>query len=282
MVFEAAPDAPIAAALTDVQAQPVDPSKHVEGGYDQNVELTYGPPNDYAYLTTEVHQLAIAVAQEAPFRVDLVPPPVPLLQDGQATLKVTALRSPGFTGPINVSLLYNPPGVSSQPVTIPSGQSSADLPINATGDAKTKTWQIAVTASADAGHGTVWVSSDLVPLTVAKPFISAHLDRANAIQGQPVTVTCEFDQSLPFDGKASIKLLGLPVKVTAPDVQVSSTDKQAVFNVTTDPASPAGQHRDLFCQVTVQKSGVRMVANTAFGGVLRIDKATPKKDLADQ
>lgn len=296
VVFEAAPDALVSATLSDVVAQPADPKSHVTGGYAQTVELTHGPPNDYPYLKTDIHSLAVSVAQEAPFRLELVPPPVPILEDGAGALKVTAVRKPGFTGPINVSMLYNPPGLNSQAVvTIPEKQDSVDLPINANGDAKAKTWQIAVIGAADSGQGQVWASSALEPLTVSKPFLSGHLDYSSAAEGKPVTITCHFDQNLPFDGKAHVRLLGLPNKVVAPDVDITAADKQAVFNATTDPTSPPGQHRDLFCEVTVEKNGIKMVANTAFGGVLRIDRpaappapaaspspAPPKKEIAAQ
>jgi hypothetical protein len=282
VIFQAAPDAVVTAALSDVLAQPADPTQHVSGGYAQTVELIHGAPNDYAYLKTDINRLAISVAAEAPFRIDLVPPPFPVLQNGQSSLKVTAIRQPGFTGPINVSMLYNPPGVSSQSiVTIPGDQTSVDLPINASQDAKSKTWQIAAIASADTGQGAIWISSALVPLTVSKPYVSAHLDRANTIQGYPVAITCHFDQNIPFDGSATVRLMGLPGKVSAPDIQITSADKQGIFNVTTDPTTPPGNHRDLFCQVTVEKDGVKIVANTASGGALRIDPAA-KKEVAVQ
>jgi hypothetical protein len=282
VIFQAMPDAAVSATLTDVLAVPVDPGQHVASGYAETVELVHGAPNDFAYLKANIGRLAVSVADEAPFRIDLAPPAAPILQNGQSSLRVTATRATGFTGPINVSLLYNPPGLSSQSVvTIPANQDSVDLPINATNDARAKTWQVAAIASADAGQGAVWVSSDFVPLQISAPFVSGHLDRANAVQGDPVTITCHLDQNVAFDGTATIRLMGLPAKVTAPDVLVTSGDTQAVFNVTTDPTSPPGQHKDLFCQVTVQKAGVQMVANTASGGVLRID-AAPKKEVAAQ
>ena len=284
VVFQAAADAVVSATLSDVLAKPADPKLHISGGFAQTVELVHAPPNDYPYLKTDINRLAISVAQEAPFRVDLQPPVVPIVQDGSATLKVTASRQPGFTGPINVSMLYNPPGLNSQPVvTIPENQTSVDLPINANGDAKPKTWQIAVIASADAGHGLVWVSSSLVPLVLSKPFLTGQIERASVTQGQPVSITCHLTQNLPFDGKAKVRLMGLPANVAASDLEVTSTDAQVLFAVTTTPAAPAGQHRDLFCQVTVQKSGVPITANTAFGGVLRIDPPpAPKKEVAAQ
>lgn len=283
VIFIALPEAAVSATLSDVLAQPADASAHVQSGYAQTVELVYGPPNNSVYLKTDIDRLAIAVANEAPFRIDLTPPPFPVLLNGQASLEVTAIRNPGFTGPINVSMLYSPPGVHSQPtVTIPANQNSVEFPINASQDARPRTWQIAMIASADAGQGNVWTSSLLAPLTVAKPFLTGHLDRANTIQGQPVAITCHLDQNVPFTGTAHIRLMGLPPKVTAPDVDVTSTEKQAVFNVTTDPTSPAGQHKELFCEVTVVQNGVKLVADTAQGGSLRIDPPPQHPEVAAQ
>jgi hypothetical protein len=282
VVFEAAPLAPVGATLTDVLAVPADPTQHVTSGYDQIVELIHGPPNDSTYLKTEINRLAVSVADEAPFQIELTAPPFPILQNGQLSLLVSAIRKPGFNAPINVSLLYNPPGVSSQAVTtIPAGQNAVDLPINASQDAKVHTWQIAAIASGDAGQGEVWTSSRLVPLTVSKPFVGVHLDRASTVQGSPVAITCHFDQNTPFDGQATVRLMGLPEKVTAPDIQITSADTQAVFNVTTDPTATPGNHRDLFCEVTIIKNGVKIVANTGEGGSLRIDPA-PRKVVAAQ
>jgi hypothetical protein len=282
VVFQAAADAPLEAALTDVAAVPADPAQHVASSYDQTIELIHGPPNDYAYLKTDIHRLAVSVAAEAPFQIDLTAPPFPILQNGQLSLLVSAIRKPGFTSPINVSLLYNPPGISSQAVTtIPAGQSTVDLPINASQDAKARTWDIAAIASVDSGQGEVWTSSGLVPLTVSRPFIAAHLDRASTVQGSPVAITCHFDQNTPFDGQATVRLMGLPAKVTAPDIQITSKDTQAVFNVSTDPTATPGNHRDLFCEITVIKNGVKLVASTGTGGILRIDPA-PKKVVAAQ
>jgi hypothetical protein len=281
VVFEAAPDAVVSATLCDVLARPADPGRHVGGGYEQTVELIHGPPNDYAYLKTDINRLAVSVAAEAPFRLELEPPVAPILDDGPATLKVKAVRKPGFKGPINVSMLYNPPGVNSQSgVTIAENQDSVEIPLNASGDARPKTWQMVAIGSADAGQGTVWASSGLVPLTVSRQYVSGHLERANTIQGQPVNITCHLEQNIPFDGKATVRLMGLPVKVSAPDVEVTAADKQAVFNVTTDITSPPGQHHDLFCEVIIEKNGVKMRANTAFGGVIRIDPLSPKKEVA--
>ena len=91
------------------------------------------------YVKTDIDRLAVAVAEEAPFKLTLVQPKAPMVQNGSGALKVVAERKPGFTGPITVSMLYNPPGMGSDAtVTIPEKQNEAQLPISANGEAKAK------------------------------------------------------------------------------------------------------------------------------------------------
>ena len=44
-----------------------------------------------------------------------------------------------------------------------------------------------------------------------------------------------------------------------------------IFNVTTNPKTPVGQHGTLFCQLTVMQDGQPVIHNLGRGGVLRID-----------
>jgi hypothetical protein len=107
------------------------------------------------------------------------------------------------------------------------------------------------------------------------------IDMAATEQGKPCSVLCHIDNKTKFEGKATVKLLGLPPNATAPDMQISADDKQVVFAVNTAPNTPVGQHGSLFCQVIVTKDGEPIVQNLARGGVLRVDAPPePKKGEA--
>ena len=80
----------------------------------------------------------------------------------------------------------------------------------------------------------------------------------------------KLQQVTPFEGKAKVRLIGLPFKVTAPEVEVTKNSKEAVFKIATDKASPAGTHRNLFCQVVLTLGGEECVGNTG-SSELRID-----------
>lgn len=277
VVFEAAADAPLGGKLCDLTAQVADGKVNVKGEYVQPVELVIGPNNSAMY-SIDLHKLAVVVADEAPFKLHVVQPKVPIVQGGEMKLKVVAERSGNFKGGINVRMMFNPPGVGSAPaVDIPPDKTEVEYPISCSDGAPTRKWPICVLGVADV-NGPMWVSSDLAELDVAEPFMRMKLEMAAAEQGKPVSVVAQIEQNTKFDGPATVKLLGLPPNASAPDVQVTSGDKQVAFNVTTATNTPVGQHGSLFCQAVVMKDGEPIVHNLGRGGILRVDAPpAPKK-----
>ncbi|HEY2589649.1 MAG TPA: pre-peptidase C-terminal domain-containing protein [Tepidisphaeraceae bacterium] len=280
VVFEARPDAPVAGKLCDLKAESADPKNPATGGYLQPVELVYGQNNATMY-SVELPKLSVAVADEAPFKLRIVPLKVPIVQNGEMTLKVVAERSSGFKGPISVRMVFNPPGIgSAAAVDMPADKDEVEYPISASGGAPPHTWKICVVGEADV-NGPMWVGSDLTDLQVAEPFMDLKIDMSAAEQGKPCSVLAHIDNRTKFEGKAQVKLIGLPPNATATDMQISASDNQVVFPVTTAPNTPVGSHGSLFCQVTVTKDGEPIVHNLGRGGVLRVDKpAEPKKGEA--
>lgn len=280
VVFEAKADAPQAGKLCQVNAESADPKNEAKGGYLQPVELIYGQNNSAMY-SVELPKLSIAVADEAPFKLRIVTPKVPLVQNGEMALKVVAERSKDFKGPISVRMLFNPPGVgAAAAVDMTADKDEVDYPISANGNAPPHKWKICVLGEADV-NGPMWVSSDLTDLEVAEPFMDMKIDMAAAEQGKPCSVLCHVDNRTKFDGKATVKLVGLPPNATTTDMQIGPDDKQVVFAVNTAANTPVGSHGSLFCQVTVTKDGEPIVHNLARGGVLRVDAPPqPKKGEA--
>jgi hypothetical protein len=277
VVFEASADAPQAGKLCEMTAQSADAKSNAKGDYLQPVELVYGQNNSSMYAV-DLHRLSVAVADEAPFKLKIIAPKVPLVQGGEMKLKVVAERAKDFKGSINVRMVFNPPGVGSlAAVDMPGDKDEVDYPISANDGAQPHKWKICVLGESDV-NGPMWASSDLTDLEVAEPFMDVKIDMAAAEQGKPCSVICHIDNRTKFDGKADIKLIGLPPNATTSDTQISADDKQVVFNVTTAANTPVGQHGSLFCQVTVMKDGEPILHNLARGGVLRVDPPPqPKK-----
>ena len=270
LVFEAAPDAPIGGKLLDLIAAGTNASGCVTGHFRQEVELVEGP-NNTSYYGTRVDQLCVAVVKEAPFQLRIVEPKVPLVQAGSMALEIVAERKPGFDEPIELQMVWNPPGVNSQSeATIPKGATNINYPLNAGASAEAHTWKIAVLGHATVEGGQVYVSTQLSGLEIAPPFVAGKIKTLVANPGKAATLTVDLQQLKSFDGKAKIRLLGLPDKVTAQETEITRDDQKISFDLTVDPKCPPGSFKNLFCAVDVPNDGQVIPHNIAAGGILRI------------
>ena len=91
-----------------------------------------------------------------------------------------------------------------------------------------------------------------------------------ASPGDTPKLVCKLDQKKPFEGKATLKLMGLPDKVAAPEVQITSQDKEAVFELKVDPKCPFGSHKNLFCAADIKANSQSIPHNLGQGGILRV------------
>jgi hypothetical protein len=270
VVFEAAPDAPVAGTLAHITARHADAAQKISGGFEQTVVLV-GVPNQGTYWVPTFDRAAAAVTDEVPFKIQIVEPKVPLVQNGSMNLRIVAERKPGFMAEIHVYPLFNPPGIGSAgEAVIPAGKNETVLAMNASPGTQARKWKIAVLGTATVGNGPAWVSSQLATLEVAPPYVAFNMERAAAEQGKTTDLFCKIQQNTPFAGKAVVKLLGLPPKVTAPDVEITKDTKEVAFNLTLDPAAPAGTHNNIFCQVFVVQNGETVLHNVG-GTQLRVD-----------
>ncbi len=276
VLAEARADAPVAGALARVEGKPVDPKLDVPSEFRHACELVLGQ-NNQTYWGRSVDRLAVAVTEESPFSIEIVEPRVPLVRGGSMNLKVVAKRKPGFTAPIAIALPWNPPGVSSSGgVSIPEKADEATIPVNADGGAELKTSRVVVNGTATTPGGPVMVSSQLARLTVAERFLTFAYKAASVEQGQETDLVVDVTRGVEFPGDAQVTLIGLPNKVTTDPKTVNKESKELVFRIRTDKASPAGNHQNLFCQVTVTKDGEPIIHNLG-SGQLRIDVPLPPK-----
>jgi hypothetical protein len=279
LLFEAAADAPLGASLVDLAGACAEPV--VKGGLRQRFDLVTGPPNDTRMYDVSVNRLAVAVTEESPFTIDLEPPKAPMVQNGAMQLRVRATRREGFDAPITVRMLRLPPGVGSQPtIAIGQGESEAQYLLNASNETAPGTYELAVLGEAESGRGVVLAASALTPITIQPPFLSLRLELAAVEQGKPVQVIGTIEPATPFEGVGTVALRGLPAKCEAAERQISASDTQVVFDVTTAPDTPAGKHTSLFCQVQVPVGGESVLHNTGGGGVLRVDPPPPPPKAA--
>jgi len=220
---------------------------------------------------------AIGVTEAAPFKISIVQPKVPLVHGGSMNLKVVAERQAGFKAPITLSMLYNPPGVGSATnIVIPEGQNEAFMPLNANGGAPVRTWKIAIMGMATVNGGPVWVSTQLADLVIAPPYLTFTMERGAVEQGKPTQIFCKIAVTTPFTGNAKVSLVGLPAKVGTVPMEFNKDTKEIAFNLTTEKLTPAGIHKNIFCQVVIPESG-DIIPHTVGNTELRVDVPLPPK-----
>lgn len=280
VVFEAAADAPVAGSFHTFTLASTGDGPKLLGKLTDTIHLV-DINNQGAYHSVPLDRIAMAVTEEAPFRIELDPPKIPLCRNGVLALKVRLDRKPGDQEPVTVRFLWSPPGIGA-PVTIqiPGDQSEAAYEINANGDAATGEWKICVLAEANTPRGPVLVSSSLVPLRIEEPCLAMTLEMAATEPGKPVPMPVKIEHHRAFEGHATAELIGLPNGVTAPPVTFTKDQQEATFQLAVTPDAPVGKHQNVFCKVSVPSDGGVILQNTGQGGTLRIDKPSSPPAVA--
>lgn len=274
VVFTAAADAAPAGAVVDVIGRPVDANLPIVGHLLQVTSLVRGDNNVHMW-DHRTERMALAVTNEAPFSIEIVEPKAPLVRDGVMNLKVVAKRQEGYTAPIYVRMLYDPPGTgSSYSISIPENATEALIPLNANGSAELKTWPIVVLGEGPKDGGTITVSSPLTNLTVAGPYVGFQFQAAAVEQGKETEVVLKVNKLTDYEGPATVELLGLPNEVTTEVGQITKDSTELIYKVKTTANSPAGKHGTLLARATVTVNG-EPVTHMIGTGELRIDTPLP-------
>ena len=196
-------------------------------------------------------------------------------------LKVVAERAEGFVAPINVRMLYNPPGVSSsRSISIAKEQNEASIPLTANGSAAIQPWDICVEGQANI-NGRVLVATPMAKLEVQAPFVAFTFPKAAVEIGREVDYPVGVEVTTPFDGSAQVNLVGLPAGVTCKPVEMTRDTKELKFHLKTTEKSPPGRHTTLLCQFAITQEG-EPIAHSLGTGELRIDKPLPPKEETKQ
>ena len=238
-----------------------------------------GHSGGHAWHSFVVDQYAFAVTEPSPYRVDVIPPTIPLSQNGELSLPVKITRRPGFDEAIEFQFDWVPGGVEGEPtVTIPAGKSEGELRLSATGSAVPDTYRLALTASTTGGSyylgaGRVRASSEYVDITVAQPYVEFKADPVSVRRSDRSRVIWKVDHKKPFEGEATTTLLGLPKGVTVTNAPVlKKGDKELVFEISATSEALLGQYKELACEIVVTESGQAIRQRTGKG-ILRVDPA---------
>ncbi|MFK7820719.1 MAG: pre-peptidase C-terminal domain-containing protein [Planctomycetaceae bacterium] len=280
VVFEAAADAPIGGKLVNFTAKLNDPKKNISGQFKNRADFVIAQPGQSLYAWKDVSQLAFAVVDDLPFKLEIVQPKVPIVRGGSMNLKIVAHKKEGWDEQIRIQFPFRPPGIgATYQVTMPKGKNEVLYPINANGGAQIKKWPCYCIGYANVG-GNAWVASQLAHLEISEPFVNVKLARTAVELGQETEMVATIEVKKEFPGKAKVELLGLPHKVVGETKEIDKAAKEIVFKVKTDKASPAGAHKNVFCRVTLMDQNEPIIHSRLGVTELRIDKPLPPKKNA--
>ncbi len=278
LLFEAAPDAPLGQGLVPLRLEAADPQNKVVGRLRQNFDVVRD--GNVIYLTDTEDRLPVVVVEEAPYALEIVPPKVPLVQDGVYDLKVVAKRKPGFDAAIRVFMVWTPPGISSLgEMTIPAGAGECSFQLSANAGVAPGEWKFVVMGEADAGKGRVYNASPFCGVVTQPAYVRAPSFPMVAVeQGQEGVATIKLEQLQPFEGEAVARLVGVPDTIAIEPVKVTKATTDVTFRVRPGKDAPLGKVGNLFVQVDVPVAGGTTVHRVALGSSLRVDaprKAAP-------
>ena len=282
MTFTAAADASIDASLIEIEARPVEPDTPLVTINQQNLQrVSY---SHYPWRNIRVDRFAAAVSQPAGFAVELDMPKAPLMRGAELTIPVRIIRQQGFDEPLEMQCELAPPGVGTPAAeVIPSGASTASLTLTGGASARLGSGLLSVMVTTvqpsgnvggdnTSGAERVRVSSELVNLEVAEPFVSLSSTPQTVRRGEQVAYRWAVKQLRPFPGKAEVTMLGLPVGIEAvgpPPTIDSNASEVAVLLESRDEAL-LGMVGELACELKFSIDGEDVRLRTGSGR-LRID-----------
>jgi hypothetical protein len=276
VLFTAAADANPSGALAFLSAKSADPMAKFSTRFSQRTMLIRGDNNNDVW-GHDSDRMAVALAGDAPFKIDLVQPKVPLVRNGSMDLKVVATRAMGYTAPINVRLLYNPNGVgSSVSAVIAENQTETVIPMTANAGAALGVSKIVALGSGPHEGGRIEVSTQFVDLNVAEQYFKFTFEKSVCEQGQNTEFVAKVEKLTDFPGEATCELVGLPNGATSTPVKFNKDTKEIVFPVTVVKEARPGKFNTLMTISKFVQDG-ETVTHTLGPGELRIDAPLPPK-----
>lgn len=273
--FSADEKTTVSARLVDIKAEPVKNDAKLVGHLDFPIHLAK-IQNDITVMSHEATRLLVGTTASIPFKIEVAEPKVPIVRNGRMNVLVKATRAKDYKEPIDLRLLWNPPGIGSGTARLEAAQTTATLELNANGAANLTTWKVAIIARANApagGAGPREVSSQLFPLTVSEPWVNVALDKARTDQGTKVEMKGKFETKHEFKGEAKVELIGLPTGVGTEVLKVNKDSKDLKYALDVTAKAPEGKFNP-YAMVTVMDQGEPIVQ--FLGGTeLRIDKPLP-------
>ena len=245
--------------------------------------MTLAPKQAKPPFSLMDNRLVVAITEPAPIAIDLVPPTIPLVRGGELSIAVKLTRRPGFVGDVDFQAGFPPEGSHGlglpPKATIPAGETNAVLRISSNSASGQVPLYVTATTHPDSsrngnfmGAEVVRVSSEIILVTVSDPFVEITSLPQSVRRGGRTQFNFAITHKSPFEGKATVRLLGLPkgVKVVEPLPVITKDSKEVTFGIEATDDALLGPVSGLTCELIVTTSG-QEVRQRSGNGTLRID-----------
>lgn len=274
VILSAAADAPHASTLTAITAKSPKPElADLIGGLQLRNPLVLGR-NRVDMWGYDSRQLAVAVTDAAPFKINLHQPGTPIVRNGSKELRVSIERNEGFEGEVSLATLYAPPGIAvNNGRKIAKDAQEVSVPITANGSAAVGTWPMILIAAYDTGNGPGQIAAGPIDLEVADIAFQFEFPRVAGETGSELSLALGVEVMREFEGTAELELVGLPpgVSSTAAKQPVGSDDSSVTFPLTIAADAKVGNHKTLYCVARIVSDAGEIV-QTMGTGEIRIDE----------
>lgn len=237
VIFSATPDAPPAGAQVDVHGLWRNGDSVLEGGLSQTYRLVLGQ-NQTVFDSYEVKRLAMAVTDEAPFSIEIIPPTVPTPAGCARFLRVVATRKEGFTAPIDLNTPWVPADCGVPGARIEEGQTETQIRLEVRAGAPRGEFPLAVVGTS-AGYA---VSTPFCPIVVEDPWLAMEIQETQGEQGTPVNWPGKMTVLKPFEGEFAMEITGMPKGLTCDPQPFSAATTEIVFPIQIAADAPEGKH----------------------------------------
>ncbi|WP_240906948.1 hypothetical protein [Paludisphaera rhizosphaerae] len=240
---------------------------------DLDPQVTATVPPDVHELTLVLRDLEKRGGVGFPYRIVVEPalPSFDLVLDasdvnvprgGSAVVSVTLSRQEGFSGPVTLTVLDPPAGLTFRPGNVAAGQVSGKLSLSAAPDASFAVADLKIVGEAQGPSGpmrraatrreifaqqeylaTNVLELDALATAPAAPSlvtIDAPAGPIEAVHGQPATIPVKIARTTGADAAMDVTALPLPAGMTVAAVKVPEKADQATISVVVAAEAPLG------------------------------------------
>jgi hypothetical protein len=148
--------------------------------------------------------------------------------------------------------------------------------MNAAGNAAVQETMIALRCIAKVGNGNIETCTPFIPLRVEEQYVTFEFSQAAVERGKETPMVVKVNKRKDFEGEAEVTLVGLPANTTAEPLKITKDSTELVFNVVTAENTPAGDNKNVLCQVQIPENGTT-IHHSLGTGRLRVDNPLPPK-----